>query len=216
VRAAAARFPMEVKATECPDPPDSGWIARYRTLRVGAARRYTALMTQLATAEIECPLGSLRVAATDIGVVKISFPGGPRSDFVAWLAHHVPGAERVSTLPTLEEALAELRSYFDGRLREFKVGRDLRGGTEFQLRVWKQLAQIPYGETWTYGELARRVGRPGASRAVGAANGANPLPLILPCHRVVASGGKLGGFGGGLDAKRRLLAFERIGNPLLS
>lgn len=172
-------------------------------------------MTQLATAEIECPLGTLRVAATEIGVVKISFPGGPRSDFVAWLAHHVCGAERVATLPALEEALAELRGFFDGRLREFKVERDLRG-TEFQIRVWRKLAEIPYGETWTYGELARRVGRPGASRAVGAANGANPLPLILPCHRVVASGGKLGGFGGGLDAKRRLLAFERIGNPLLS
>jgi O-6-methylguanine DNA methyltransferase len=172
-------------------------------------------MTQLATAEIDCPLGSLRVAATDIGVVKVSFPGGARSDFSAWLAQHVPGAERVAGLPTLEEALSELSAYFDGRLREFKVRRDLRG-TDFQIRVWKELAEIPYGETWTYGQLARRVGRPGASRAVGAANGANPLPLILPCHRVVASGGKLGGFGGGLDAKRRLLAFERIGNPLLS
>ena len=173
-------------------------------------------MIQLAMAEIECPLGSLRVAATEIGVVKIAFPGGPRSDFSAWLAHHVPGAERVARLATLDEALGELGAYFDGRLREFKLRRDLRGGTEFQMRVWRQLAEIPYGETWTYGELARRVGRPGASRAVGAANGANPLPLILPCHRVVASGGKLGGFGGGLDAKRRLLAFERNGNPLLS
>lgn len=172
-------------------------------------------MTQLATAEIDCPLGSLRVAATDIGVVKISFPGGPRSDFAAWLAHGVPGAQRVSALAALDEAVAELRAYFDGRLREFKVGIDLRG-TDFQVRVWRKLAEIPYGQTWTYGELARRVGRPGASRAVGAANGANPLPLILPCHRVVASGGKLGGFGGGLDAKRRLLAFERIGSPLLS
>ena len=172
-------------------------------------------MTQLATAEIDSPLGSLRIAATDIGVVKVSFPGGPRSDFSAWLAQHVPGAERVDGLPTLDQAVAELRRYFDGRLREFKVERDLRG-SDFQLRVWNRLAEIPYGSTWTYGELARRVGNAGASRAVGAANGANPLPLILPCHRVVASGGKLGGFGGGLDAKRRLLAFEQIGNPLLS
>jgi O-6-methylguanine DNA methyltransferase len=171
-------------------------------------------MTQLATAEIECPLGTLRVAATDIGVVKIAFPGGPRSDFFAWLAHHVPEPERAQALPALDEGLAELRAYFDGRLREFKAPRDLRG-TEFQIQVWTRLAEIPYGETWTYGELARSVGRPGASRAVGAANGANPLPLILPCHRVVAAGGKLGGFGGGLDAKRRLLGFERIGAPLL-
>jgi methylated-DNA-[protein]-cysteine S-methyltransferase len=172
-------------------------------------------MTALATTELECPLGRLRVAATDIGVVKISFPGGARSDFSAWLAQHVPGAERVSGLPQLDEAVAELRAYFDGRLREFKVGRDLRG-TDFQIRVWRMLAEIPHGATWTYGQLAQRVGRPGASRAVGAANGANPLPLVLPCHRVVASGGKLGGFGGGLDAKRRLLAFEQSGNPLLS
>jgi len=173
-------------------------------------------MIQLATAEIDCPLGSLRVAATDVGVVKVSFPGGARSDFSAWLAHHVSGAERVRELAALDEAVSELRAYFDGRLREFKVRLDLRGGTEFQVNVWRCLAQIPYGETWTYGELASRVGRPGASRAVGAAIGANPLSLILPCHRVVAAGGKLGGFGGGLDAKRRLLAFERSGLPLLS
>ena len=123
--------------------------------------------------------------------------------------------ESVSAPTRVVQPLVELRAYFDGRLREFKAPLDLRG-TAFQMKVWRSLAEIPYGQTWTYGELAARVGRPGASRAVGAANGANPLPLILPCHRVVAAGGKLGGFGGGLDAKRRLLAFERSGLPLLS
>ena len=85
---------------------------------------------------------------------------------------------------------------------------DLRG-TDFQRRVWDQLCRIPYGTTCSYQDVARAIGRPSAVRAVGTANGANPLPLIVPCHRVVATGGKLGGYGGGLDLKRRLLAMER-------
>ncbi len=170
---------------------------------------------ELAQTRIESPLGELRVAATRSGIVKVGFPTGPRSDFNAWLMQRVPGAERVETVAVLEEACLQLRAYFAGGLREFKLPLDLRG-SDFQLRVWEALARIPFGETRTYGEIAAALGRPGASRAVGAASGANPLPIVLPCHRVVAASGRLGGFGGGLAAKRFLLAFECGSLPALT
>jgi methylated-DNA-[protein]-cysteine S-methyltransferase len=105
------------------------------------------------------------------------------------------------------QVASELQQYLSGRRREFTfpVGAE---GTEFQRRVWRRLQQIPYGRTVTYGELARYIGNPKASRAVGTANGRNPVPIVIPCHRVVATGGKLGGYGGGLELKRRLLELE--------
>lgn len=104
----------------------------------------------------------------------------------------------------------ELAAYFDGALTEFTVQLHL-AGTPFQRSVWEQLRQIPYGETRSYGDLADRLGRPGASRAVGLANGKNPVGIIVPCHRVIGSTGSLTGYGGGLDRKQRLLAFESGG-----
>ncbi|MFF8378727.1 methylated-DNA--[protein]-cysteine S-methyltransferase [Streptomyces sp. NPDC015661] len=105
------------------------------------------------------------------------------------------------------EAIRQLDAYFAGELTEFDLPLNLVG-TPFQLRVWEQLLRIPYGETRTYGELAEELGSPGASRAVGLANGKNPVTIIVPCHRVIGSGGSLTGYGGGLDRKQRLLAFE--------
>ncbi|MFF6773306.1 methylated-DNA--[protein]-cysteine S-methyltransferase [Streptomyces sp. NPDC012637] len=105
------------------------------------------------------------------------------------------------------EAVRQLDAYFAGRLTEFDLPLHLVG-TEFQLRVWEQLRSIPYGETRTYGELAEALGNPGASRAVGLANGKNPVSIVVPCHRVIGAGGGLTGYGGGLDRKQRLLAFE--------
>ncbi|MER6097705.1 methylated-DNA--[protein]-cysteine S-methyltransferase [Streptomyces sp. NPDC001728] len=105
------------------------------------------------------------------------------------------------------EAVRQLDAYFAGELTEFDLPLHLIG-TEFQLRVWAELCRIPYGETRTYGELAEELGNPGASRAVGLANGKNPVGIIVPCHRVVGAGGGLTGYGGGLDRKQRLLAFE--------
>ncbi|MEU8618492.1 methylated-DNA--[protein]-cysteine S-methyltransferase [Streptomyces sp. NPDC048623] len=105
------------------------------------------------------------------------------------------------------EAVRQLDAYFAGELTEFDLPLNLTG-TPFQLRVWEQLRLIPYGETRTYGELAEALGSPGASRAVGLANGKNPVTIIVPCHRVIGSGGSLTGYGGGLDRKKRLLAFE--------
>jgi methylated-DNA-[protein]-cysteine S-methyltransferase len=110
--------------------------------------------------------------------------------------------------PVLKETATQLEEYFAGERTEFDVPMEL-DGTEFQRAVWAELARIPYGETISYGELARRVGRPKGPRAVGQANGRNPIPIIVPCHRVLASNG-IGGYGGGLPMKRALLAVEGV------
>lgn len=106
------------------------------------------------------------------------------------------------------EVIGQLEAYFAGKLEEFDVPL-VPEGTPFQQRVWKNLCDIPFGETISYGELARRIGNPNASRAVGLANGTNPIPIIIPCHRVIGSNGKLTGYGGGLPIKEKLLALER-------
>lgn len=110
--------------------------------------------------------------------------------------------------PVLKETATQLEQYFAGERRDFDVPMEL-DGTAFQREVWTELTRIPYGETISYGELARRVGRPHAPRAVGQANGRNPIPIIVPCHRVLASNG-IGGYGGGLEVKRALLAIESV------
>ncbi|WP_137992400.1 methylated-DNA--[protein]-cysteine S-methyltransferase [Streptomyces vilmorinianum] len=111
-----------------------------------------------------------------------------------------------------DEVIRQLDAYFAGELTEFDLPLKLIG-TPFQLRVWEQLRLIPYGETRTYGELAEALGNPGASRAVGLANGKNPVSIVVPCHRVVGADGALTGYGGGLGRKRRLLAFESGAEP---
>ncbi|WP_044367108.1 methylated-DNA--[protein]-cysteine S-methyltransferase [Streptomyces natalensis] len=123
------------------------------------------------------------------------------------------GAPAAPEDPPFAAAIAQLRAYFRGELTAFDVPLELRG-TPFQRRVWASLCTIPYGETVTYGALAQRLGAPSAARAVGLANGRNPVGIIVPCHRVVGSDGSLTGYGGGLDRKRRLLEFERtVGGP---
>jgi methylated-DNA-[protein]-cysteine S-methyltransferase len=111
------------------------------------------------------------------------------------------------------EAVDQLRAYFEGTLREFDLPLVLEG-TPFQERVWRALADIPYGKTISYSELAAVIGNPSAVRAVGAANGKNPIPIVLPCHRVIGRDGKLTGYAGGLDIKAALLAFERSSGGL--
>ena len=113
-----------------------------------------------------------------------------------------------------DEVRRQLDAYFLGRRRKFDV--PMRGaGTAFQEEVWAALCEIPYGETWSYGQLAARIGRPAGSRAVGAANGQNPLSILVPCHRVIGADGKLTGYGGGLPAKQWLLELEQTGIPPL-
>ena len=107
-----------------------------------------------------------------------------------------------------DDAVAQLNAYFAGEVMEFELELDLVG-TEFQRRVWAALTTIPYGQTRSYGEIARQIGSPGASRAVGLANGHNPIGIIVPCHRVIGANGDLTGYGGGLERKRHLLDMER-------
>ena len=118
-----------------------------------------------------------------------------------------PEGEPASGNPLLEDAVRQMRAYFEGSLREFTIPLDPQG-TAFQKRVWRQLETIPFGEIRSYAQVAGAIGAPRAVRAVGAANGANPLPIVVPCHRVIGSSGKLVGYGGGLPLKKRLLDLE--------
>jgi methylated-DNA-[protein]-cysteine S-methyltransferase len=129
--------------------------------------------------------------------------------------HRLPAeslGERDESVPLFVEAARQLTAYFAGRLIDFEVPVRLHG-TPFQRRVWAALVDIPYGDTISYGELAARIGQPTAARAVGLANGRNPVAVIVPCHRVVGSTGSLVGYGGGLDRKRYLLRLEQRGRP---
>jgi O-6-methylguanine DNA methyltransferase len=162
-------------------------------------------------ARVDAPIGSLRLASTASGLAFVELPHASGRGLAGWLRRQVAGARVVDGFAPNRRAALQILEFLDGKRREFELELDLRG-TDFQLEVWEALRAIPYGETISYAELARRVGRPSAVRAVGAANGANPLALVVPCHRVVNSGGKLGGYGGGLELKARLLALER-GRP---
>jgi methylated-DNA-[protein]-cysteine S-methyltransferase len=113
---------------------------------------------------------------------------------------------------TLAQAARQLSEYFAGERRDFALPLHF-DGTPFQRQVWKALTEIPYGETWSYADLARRIGNPKACRAVGLANGSNPISIIVPCHRVIGADGSLTGYGGGIERKRWLLAHERRGDP---
>jgi methylated-DNA-[protein]-cysteine S-methyltransferase len=113
------------------------------------------------------------------------------------------------TVGPLAPAVRQLREYFDGNRREFDLPLAFQG-TAFQTRVWRELVGIPYGQTWSYGKLAKRIDKPSASRAVGLANGRNPIAILVPCHRVIGADGSLTGYGGGLERKRWLLAHEGL------
>jgi methylated-DNA-[protein]-cysteine S-methyltransferase len=158
------------------------------------------------------PRGTCVVMATENGVCWTGTPGTPADAGFSWLKWRRKLAfddvvEREEIAP-LQQAMDELRRYFAGERLEFTCLLDLHG-TPFQLAVWHEMLRIPYGETRTYSELARAVGRPSAPRAVGAASGANPVAIIVPCHRVVGSNGSLTGYGGGLPTKEWLLAMEK-------
>jgi len=161
----------------------------------------------LHVARFESPVGTLLAATSERGLAYLELPHASGRGFAGWRRAAAPKAHVVEGFAPNRAAVAQVCEYLDGKRRRFELALDLRG-TPFQRAVWEALLAIPYGETRTYGELARAIGRPGAMRAVGAANGANPVPLVVPCHRVVAAGGRLGGFGGGLALKKRLLALE--------
>jgi methylated-DNA-[protein]-cysteine S-methyltransferase len=151
---------------------------------------------------IPSPVGKLKIVASERALIAVLWENDD------------PGRVRLgelvetSTHPILVETERQLTEYFAGKRRSFSVPLDLRG-TPFQRNVWEALLAIPFGETRTYGELAERLGNPQASRAVGAANGKNPVSIIVPCRRVIGATGKLTGFAGGLEAKARLLSLEQ-------
>jgi methylated-DNA-[protein]-cysteine S-methyltransferase len=150
---------------------------------------------------VESPLGRLKLVASSEGLAAILWENDspervPLSDLIQDPNH-----------PVLFETERQLREYLSGKRRDFSIPLDVRG-TAFQKDVWQALLRIPFGETRTYGELASEIGRPQASRAVGAANGRNPLSIVVPCHRVIGASGKLTGFAGGLEIKARLLELE--------
>ena len=152
----------------------------------------------------DSPIGPLVVAVEADAIAFLLLPKNGKPAHVAPDWHRAPAR--------LREARAQLAAYFAGQLLAFDLALAPRG-TAFQRSVWDQLVQIPYGDTTSYIELARRLGNPNAMRAVGAANGANPIAIIVPCHRVIGHDGQLVGFGGGLPAKRWLLDHERRNAP---
>lgn len=159
---------------------------------------------------LETAFGELGFASSAAGLLTLLFPNAieDRDRVIARLA---PGSQVEPGDGQNDAAIEQVRQYLAGNRRSFDLPLDQRG-TEFQIEVWKAVYEIPWGQTTTYGEIARRIGRPDAVRAVGAANGANPLPIIVPCHRVIGADGSLTGFGGGLPLKRHLLTLE--GAPL--
>jgi len=180
---------------------------------------------------LDTPVGRLLLARDDAGLRQIHFAGpgeggpskaGPYVPEGSVVPEESVGADlQVGPSPdwshddaAFGDVVSQLREYFEGRRRQFDLPL-APAGTPFQQRVWSALLDVPYGETISYGELASRIGQKTASRAVGLANGSNPLPIVIPCHRVIGANGKLTGYGGGLPIKERLLAHERGERRLL-
>jgi methylated-DNA-[protein]-cysteine S-methyltransferase len=150
---------------------------------------------------IDSPVRKLKLVASEKGLVAILWENdNPRRVILGDL-------RKVDHQPILVEAELQLKEYFEGKRQGFSIPLDMRG-TAFQQSVWEALLEIPFGETRSYGQLAKQLGKPTAMRAVGAANGRNPLSIVVPCHRVIGSSGQLTGFAGGLEAKEHLLKIE--------
>ncbi len=199
--------------------PEAGETGAARGLRrrrdPGVARRWGAAgasarigAMQHRIAELASPLGPLAAEFTSTGALaRLDFLDGTLEEHLS--ERRAAGAEVARDDAVASELARQLAEYFGGARTRFEVPLALEG-TDFQREVWSALLAIPHGAVVTYGELAERLGRPGASRAVGSANGANPVPVLVPCHRVVAAGGGLGGYSAGLERKQRLLELEGV------
>lgn len=157
-------------------------------------------MEQMYYTYVDSPAGKLMVAGTRATLKFLSFPTGK--------PNKTPAADWIENGQPLKTALVQLSDYFAGKRQSFDLSLTPEGSA-FQKRVWHALLKIPYGHTTSYGEIAQSIGRPKASRAVGAANGKNPIAIIIPCHRVIGKSGDLTGFGGGLEVKKQLLSLEQ-------
>jgi O-6-methylguanine DNA methyltransferase len=164
---------------------------------------------RLFQSELSSPVGPLRLVSTGQGLAALALGDGASSWLERWLDRNFPGESPEPATGHHLDAATQLREYFAAQRRVFDLPLDLRG-TPFQRRVWTEVARIPFGRTASYSMVALLVDRPQAARAVGAANGANPVPIVVPCHRVVGAQGDLTGYGGGLPVKRWLLAHEGV------
>jgi methylated-DNA-[protein]-cysteine S-methyltransferase len=181
---------------------------RFRTAAVSAG------LLDVAYDLAETPVGTLLVAATDQGLCRISFDPEPEQE--AERLARAFGARVLRAAQPVDPVRRQLDEYFAGKRQEFDVDVDLRAVTPFSRTVLTRLAAIPHGEVTTYGALARAAGRPRAARAVGTVMNRNPVPIVLPCHRVIGADGRLVGYGGGLDRKRLLLTLEGSLPPSLA
>jgi methylated-DNA-[protein]-cysteine S-methyltransferase len=179
-------------------------------LTAALARAEAEDLVDVAYTVADSPIGPLLVAATPSGLVRLGFQTEDRDGILGDLAQRV--SPRVLEAPArLDEARRELDEYFEGRRKSFELALDWQLSRGFRSEVLRKLYEnVPYGETATYAEMAADAGRPRAYRAAGSAMGSNPIPVVVPCHRVVATGGGLGGYGGGLDMKRFLLKLEGV------
>ena len=153
------------------------------------------------------PIGRFRVASTKLGLAYVELPRSSGRGMRDWMQRYALEHRCVDEIGPNRDAIEQILEYLASERTHFEIPLDLRG-TPFQRAVWDALIEIPYGESRSYAEIARAVGRPNAQRAVGSANNANPVSLIVPCHRVIAADGSLGGYGGGQELKARLLAME--------
>lgn len=162
---------------------------------------------ELVSRRIQTSVGELFVAATSEGICRISFPVELSGKWFPWFDRFFSTVPKAGDHLFIQSLYDQLEQYLAKERTRFELPLDLRG-TDFQKRVWDRLMEIPYGATVAYGELAREIGIPGGSRAIGGATGSNPVPIVVPCHRVVGTSGNLVGFGGGIELKERLLELE--------
>jgi methylated-DNA-[protein]-cysteine S-methyltransferase len=198
--------------------PGAAIGAAARDASASRASQLAAEVTRRAEAEgladvayttADSPYGTLTLAATDAGLVAIGLPNLPTDQVLENLSAKI--SPRILEVPgRLDEARRELDLYFGGRLRDFDIPLDWRLSSGFRQRVLREIDRIPFGETRSYTEMAAGAGNPRAIRAAGSACGSNPIPIIVPCHRVLRTGGALGGYGGGLELKQELLRLEGV------
>ena len=157
--------------------------------------------------EMNASIGKLVIASSNHGLVRILLPDEKNGDSISRLQKLYPASTHLEDRVKNQHVIDQLDAYFNRSLKAFSLVLELRG-TEFQRMVWMAVARVPFGQTRSYGEIAREIYRPKACRAVGAANGANPIPIIIPCHRIIGSDGSMTGFGGGVPLKIKLLKIE--------
>lgn len=166
-------------------------------------------LEQISYAHMDSPVGKLMIGSSSRGLCKVSFAREVDAEFFSWLEDHFPSAVFKADRKKNDPYLKAIDGYFDGKVKKFNFKLDLVSDG-FRKDVLMSLSKVPYGKTVSYGELAGLAGRPRAARAAGSACATNPIAIVIPCHRVIGAGGKLGGYGGGLDHKRYLLRMEGV------